>query len=85
LEQAEASLARVEESWKRLLQAQTDATSDDNLTLSDSRTGGSEIVINNPTASDKTSANSNVIAIVNDTALQSGVETDGSQVINIDE
>ncbi len=81
LEQAEASLTRVETSWQRLLQAQVDAGIDDDAVSSDIRSIGSE------SASDSTavSRDSNVIAIVNDTALQSGVATDGRRVINIDE
>jgi len=78
LEQAEASLVRVESSWQRLLQTQIDSLVEDNETVSNSSPGGSQSV----TAA---SENSNVIAIVNDTALQSGVSTEGTRVLNIDD
>jgi len=81
-EQTEASLERVEESWRRFLQAQAESANEDNA--GDSESGGSEIVINGTTTADKTSDNSNVITITNDTALKSGIEIEGSRVINID-
>jgi len=80
-EQAEASLTRVEERWQRSLQAEAEAVGNDALTESDFRSAASEGADSTTNAS----ADSNVIAIVNDTALQSGISTDGSRVINIDE
>jgi len=77
LEQAEVSLVRVENNWLRVLQTQADSGDNDNATANDTRPAASESVAT-------VSENSNVIAIVNDTALQSGVATEGGRVINID-
>jgi len=69
-EQAEALLGRTEQSWQRLLQEQTSIPE-----VSNSGDGSTTV--------DQGSAN--VIAIVNDTAIQSGIATGSARVINIDE
>ena len=93
LEQAEASLVRIEESWQRLLQVQADSVNIDTTALAASESATTASVSGSGSAgddaagsasTDDTPVNSNVIAIVNDTALQSGIATGGSRVINID-
>ncbi len=71
--QAEAALSSIENRWKQLLESEPgspDALPPDAVSSS---------------ASPGRTGNSKVISIVNDTALQSGLSSQGSTVINIDD
>jgi len=69
-EQAEASLRRTEQSWQRVLQEQT-STPEVQKKVEATSTADNQ-------------GSSSVIAIVNDTAIQSGIATGGARVINVD-
>lgn len=78
LDQAEDTLQQVEESWKNVLQTGL-LPKDDQSVLN----GADPDLI--PDEPEKPAESTNVIAIVNDAALKSGVSTGGNPVINIDD
>lgn len=79
-EQAEATLIQVEENWQKLLDEEANAAKDATAT-DNNRISATTAAESNST----TTGQSNVIAIVNDNALQAGVNTGDKPVINIDQ
>ena len=79
LEQAEVTLEQAEDAWQNLLQSTPPSLE------GDSQTNSNEVQSDSFENDDSQIESSDVIAIVNDSALKSGVSTAGTTVINIDE